>query len=98
LFPLSVLEWSDTSVLKRLLDGVLRPREFADGCAEEAGVEEVMGSAEAPDVEGCTEEDDVENPVSRGNSPFCAASGLCWSLPKNSVMDLVPRMSASVAS
>ena len=97
MFPLSVLEWSDTSVFKRLLDGVLRPREFADGCAEEAGVEEVTPrSAEAPDVEGCAEEDDVEKTVSRGNSPFCAA--LCWSLPKNSVMDLVPRMSASVAS
>jgi hypothetical protein len=77
-----------------------------DGCAEEAGVEEVMGSAEAPDVEGCAEEDDVEKTVSRGNSPFCRKpwqlsqhkAALCWSLPKNSVMDLVPRMSASVAS
>jgi hypothetical protein len=42
-----------------------------DGCAEEDGVEEVMGSAETPDVEGCAEEDDVEGTVSRGNSPFC---------------------------
>ena len=73
----------------------LAAQAVVEGCAQEADVEEVMGSAEAPDVEGCAEEDDVENPVSRGTLPSAA---LCWSLPKNSVMDLVPRMSASVAS